>query len=97
MLHAQGSFPSIDGQDTQRMAVDAVIAACKRVLAGYPTSLQSDQGALEKLLGARPKGGEARRGRAADILRLRIQERRILNKTVASLQQQRSALKALRW
>ena len=90
---AQGSFPRIDGRDTERMAEDAVTAACKRVLSGYPTSLESDQDALDRLRGGRLRAGEPAGQRAADILQLRIQERRILNKAVFSLQQRRSPIK----
>ena len=93
IMHAQGAYPRIDGRDTERMAWDAVSAACKQLLAGFPTTLQSDQDALERLLDGRSRKGEAASPRAADILRLRIQERRILNKTVFSLQQQRSPIK----
>ena len=89
----QGAYPRVDGKNTERMAWDAVAAACKHLLAGFPTTLQSDQDALERLLNSRGRKGEPVSPRAADILRLRIQERRILNKTLFSLQQQRSPMK----
>ena len=88
ILHCTGPFFSAEGQAWEKLALDTVIGACKKLLAAYPVSMQRDQESLEALLS--PSGNVPREvQRTADILRLRIQEQRVLNKTIFSLQQQR--------
>ena len=90
-LAAQGHFPVIEGQDCEKLALDAVIGSCKRLLAAYPATIQSDQESLGALCS--PSGRMPREAqRTADILRLRMQEQRVLNKTIFSLQQRKRPL-----
>ena len=94
-VQGHGHFSGPEGQARERLALDAVIGACKKLLAAYPVSMQSDQESLEALrspLGRVPREAQ----RTADILRLRIQEQRVLNKTIFSLQQRKRPLSVRR-
>lgn len=89
-------FPGIDGKDSRRLALDEAIQLCQKALAGFPCTLEADQQAVMKLEGAEQHAEAAQElhvvasaRRQKEILSIRIQERKILNRTIFVLHQQR--------
>lgn len=86
----------LDGCDLELAAVDAVLDACRAALAGFSTSMEADRNALQQLLeeSSAEHDMPPLRLRRMSILQLRLQERRILNRTVSVLISQRRQLSA---
>ena len=86
----------LDGCDLELAAVDAVLDACRAALAGFSTSMDADRNALQQLLedSSAERNMDPLRLRRMSILQLRLQERRILNRTVSVLISQRRQLSA---
>ena len=86
----QGRFPVLHGCNLESVAVDAVLDACRTALSNYKGSMDGDKDAIGQLAQDSSKHvANAASMRRMSILQLRIQERRILNKTVSVLVSQR--------
>ena len=91
--HLQGTFPVLHGCSLEMAAMDAVLQACRAALERFSSTDASDRDALQQLQN-QPSGhsGNAHTWRRISILQLRIQERRVLNRTVSVLIGQRRQL-----
>ena len=91
--HLQGAFPVLHGCSLELAAMDAVLRACRAALARFSSTDESDRDALQQLQ-SQPSGhsSDARTWRRMSILQIRIQERRVLNRTVSVLIGQRRQL-----
>ena len=80
----------LHGCNLEVAAVDLVLDACRKALADLQGSMDDDKGAIQQLIQESAKHGmDAASLRRMNILQLRVQERRILNKTVSVLVSQR--------
>ncbi len=77
--------------------MDAVLDACRTALTNLKGSMDGDKDAIQQLA-QKPSehGANAASMRHMSILQLRIQERRILNKTVSVLVSQRRQMSSQR-
>ena len=92
----QGTFPVLHDCNLELAAVDAVLGACRAVLANFSGTMDSDQDGIRNMAQHPTKHGmSAETLRRMSILQLRVQERRILNKTVSVLISQRRQLSAI--
>ena len=82
----------LHGCNLEAAAVDAVLAACRTALANLRGSMDEDKDAIQQL--AQQSSVHAHRQRHVSILQLRMQERRILNKTVSVLVNRRRQVSA---
>ena len=81
----------------QRPALEEVVARCQAALVRYPSTLDQQRAELEALQAvAAEEEGTAGRRRRRDVLRVLVQERQILHRTVFLLQQELRDLKRLR-
>ena len=89
----QGTFPVLHGCSLELAAIDAVLRACRAALARFSSTDESDRDALQHLE-EQPSGhsSNAQTRRRISILQLRVQERRVLNRTVSVLIGQRRQL-----
>lgn len=93
---SQGTFPVLPDCNLELAAVDAVLGACRAVLADFSGTMDSDQNSIRMLAQEFTKHGmSAEMLRRMSILQLRVQERRILNKTVSVLISQKRQLSAI--
>ena len=96
-VHLQGTFPVLHGCSLELAAVDAVLHACRAALARFSSSDESDRDALQQLQSqSSGHNSDALTWRRISILQLRIQERRVLNRTVSVLIGQRRQLSQFR-
>ena len=85
----------LHGCNLECAAVDAVLDACRTALAKLKGSMDEDKGAIQQLAQDSSRHGmDAMNSRRTSILQLKIQERRILNKTVSVLISQRRQISA---
>ncbi len=93
IVRLQGTFPVLHGCSLELAAMDAVLHACRAALARFSSTDKSDRDTLQQLqdqsLG---HSSDAHKWRRISILQLRIQERRVLNRTVSVLIGQRRQL-----
>lgn len=83
----------MQGCNLELLAVDAVLGVCRKALADLNSTMESDQEALQLMMKqSSEQGMSAPSQRRMSILRLRIQERRILNRTVSVLVSQKRQL-----
>ena len=93
IVHLQGTFPVLHGCSLELAAMDAVLQACRAALARFSSTDESDRDALQQLQDqSSGHSSDAHKWRRISILQLRIQERRVLNRTVSVLIGQRRQL-----
>ncbi len=86
----------LDGCDLELAAMDALLVASRAALAGFSTSMEADRNALQQLAEQSSADHDMAplRLRRLSILQARMQERRILNRTVSVLISQKRQLMA---
>ena len=94
-LWDKGTFPSLKGKSIELLAVNHVAGLCKAALGAYPSSMASDRALAEQppppLQGSSPTEA-ATRERIIVTAKIRVQERRILQRTVFMLTERRRQL-----